>query len=76
VTPDINAGTWYLRGRLDGGWDVCEPTTGEVVAEVIADPVTRVVSGRGEADAAAAGVAAVERFLLQLVAEPGQRLGE
>lgn len=75
-TPDINAGAWYLRGRHDCGWDVCEPTTGEVVAEVIADPETREVSAQGDVQAAAAGEEAVKRFLLQLVSEPGQRLGE
>ena len=74
--PDINAGAWYLRGRLDGSWDVCEPTTGEVLAEVIADPDTHEVTARGEAQAAAAGTEAVERFLLQLIAEPGQRPGQ
>ncbi len=74
--PDINAGVWYLRGRPDGGWDVCEPTTGEVVAEVVADPDTRQVSARGEVGAAAAGAEAVGRFLLQLVAESGQRPGQ
>ena len=74
--PDINAGAWYLRGRLDGSWDVCEPTTGEVMAEIIADPDTHEVSARGEKQAATAGVEAVKRFLLQLVSEPGQRLGQ
>ena len=67
MTPDINAGAWYLRGRLDGSWDVCEPTTGAVLAEVSADPETGEVTTRGEAGAAAAGGAAVRRFLLQLV---------
>ena len=33
ASPDINAGAWYLRGRYDRGWDVCEPVTGEVHAE-------------------------------------------
>ncbi len=74
--PDINAGAWYLRGRLDGSWDVCEPTTGEVLAEVIADPETHEVSVHGEAEASAAGAEAVRRFLLQLVAQPGQRPGQ
>jgi hypothetical protein len=74
--PDINAGAWYLRGRLDGSWDVCEPTTGEVLAEVIADPETHEVTARGEGQAAAAGAQAVRRFLLQLFAEPSQRLGQ
>ena len=35
--PDINAGAWYLQARPDGWWDVCEPTTGEPLAEVTAD---------------------------------------
>lgn len=74
--PDINAGAWYLRGRIDGSWDVCEPTTGEVLAEVVADPETHEVSAHGEAEAATAGAQAVRRFLLQLVAQPGQRLGQ
>lgn len=74
--PDINAGAWYLRGRLDGSWDVCEPTTGEVAAEVMADPETGEVSAHGEPGAAEAGVQAVRRFLLQLVAQPRQGLGQ
>ena len=70
--PDINAGKWYLRARLDGSWDVCEPTTGEAFAEVTADPATGEVTARGDAGAAAAGAEAARRFLLQLVAQPGQ----
>ena len=65
--PDINAGTYYLRARLDGSWDVCEPTTGEPLAEVTADPDSTEVTARGDAAAARAGVEAVRRFLLQLV---------
>ncbi len=65
--PDINAGAWYLRAVADRVWEVCEPITGEVVARV---------SATGDAGAAAAGAEAVRRYLLQLVAEPGQRLGE
>lgn len=61
--PDINAGAWYLRGRLDGSWDVCEPTTGALLAEVIVDPDTHEVTARGDGQAAAAGADAVERFL-------------
>ena len=61
--PDINAGAWYLRGRLDGSWDVCEPTTGAVHAEVIVDPDTCEVTARGDEQAAAAGAEAVRRFL-------------
>lgn len=70
--PDINAGAWYLRARLDGAWDVCEPTTGEPHAEVAADPETGEVTTRGDLGAAEAGAEAVRRFLLQLVAQPGQ----
>jgi len=62
-SPDINAGSWYLRGSGDGSWDVCEPVTGEVRATIA---VT------GDAEAAAAGAEAVGRYLLQLVAQPGQ----
>lgn len=70
--PDINAGAWYLRARLDGSWDVCEPTTGEAFAEVAADPDSGEVTTRGDGEAAAAGAEAVRRFLLHLVAQPGQ----
>ena len=62
-SPDINAGNWYLRGSGYGTWDVCEPVTGEVRATIA---VT------GDAEAAAAGAEAVGRYLLQLVAQPGQ----
>ena len=74
--PDINAGAWYLRARIDDSWDVCEPTTGEVVAEVTGDPVTGEAAARGDAAAAAAGAEAVRRFLLHLAAQPGQRVGQ
>jgi hypothetical protein len=63
TTPDINAGTWYLQAVGERAWDVCEPTTGAVVAQVTAT---------GDPAAAAAGTEAVRRFLLQLVAQPGQ----
>lgn len=65
---EINAGAWYLRGvRSETGyrWDVCEPVTGEVVAEVTLDPDTATMSFRGsEANNEAAQVAeqAVRRF--------------
>ncbi len=62
-SPDINAGSWYLRGSGDGSWDVCEPVTGEVRATIA---VT------GDAEPAAAGAEAVGRYLLQLVTQPGQ----
>ncbi|WP_313673910.1 hypothetical protein [Mycolicibacterium sp.] len=74
--PDINAGAWYLRGRHDLAWDVCEPITGEVVAEVAVDPETHELAARGDAAAIQAGTAAVRRFLLQLVAQPGQGFGQ
>ena len=70
--PDINAGAWYLRARLDGSWDVCEPVTGNALAEVTADPDGEEITVRGDAAAARAGAAAVRRYLLQLVAQPGQ----
>lgn len=63
--PDINAGAWYLRSRPGGRWDVCEPTTGEVVAEIIADQASGEVTMRGDAQAAEAGCVAVRRFLAQ-----------
>ena len=72
MTPDINAGLWYLRGRDDHAWDVCEPITGEVLADIAVDPQTHELTARGDAAAAAAGTDAVRRFLAQLVAEPGQ----
>ena len=62
-SPDINAGAWYLRAVGERSWEVCEPTTGDVRAQVTAT---------GDASAAAAGAEAVRRFLLQLVAQPGQ----
>jgi hypothetical protein len=46
-------------------WAVCEPTTGELIAEVTLDPATREVGVRqrpGHADAAQAGADAVGRF--------------
>jgi len=74
--PDINAGAWYLRGRHDLAWDVCEPITGEVVAEVAVDPETHELAAHGDAAASEAGAAAVRRFLLQLVTQPGQGFGK
>jgi hypothetical protein len=46
-------------------WAVCEPTTGELLAEVTLSPKTRLVGLRarpGHADAAEAAAAAVRRF--------------
>ncbi len=72
MTPDINAGAWYLRGRHDHTWDVCEPTTGEVFAEITVDPESHELTVRGDAAARTAGTDAVRRYLLQFVAEPGK----
>ncbi len=72
MTPDINAGAWYLRGRHDHAWDICEPTTGEVFAEVAMDPATHELTARGDVAARTAGTAAVRRYLRQLVSEPGE----
>jgi hypothetical protein len=63
ASPDINAGAWYLRGRSDHGWDVCEPITGEVLAEIAVDPETHEITASGERSAALAGSEAVRRYL-------------
>jgi hypothetical protein len=69
---EINAGAWYLRGvRADTGyhWDICEPISGEVVAEVTLDPDTATMSSVGaNADAIEAAEQAIRRFA-------GQALG-
>jgi hypothetical protein len=65
---EINAGAWYLRGvRSDAcyAWEVCEPTTGEVVAEVTLDPAAATMTsraGEGHADAEDVATQAVRRF--------------
>ena len=46
-------------------WAVCEPTTGELLAEVTLDPVTATLATRardGHADAAAIAAQSVRRF--------------
>lgn len=46
-------------------WAVCEPTTGELLAEVTLDPATRAVATRarpGHEQAAQTGAEAVGRF--------------
>jgi hypothetical protein len=46
-------------------WAVCEPTTGELLAEVVLDPRTAALSTRarsGHADAAAVAAETVRRF--------------
>ena len=65
---EINAGAWYLRGvRSDACyvWEVCEPTTGEVVADVTLDPTAATVVARareGRDEAADVAAEAVRRF--------------
>ena len=69
---EINAGAWYLRGVCaDTGyrWDVCEPISGDVVAEVTLDPDTATMSSVGDnADAIDVAEQAIRRFA-------GQALG-
>ena len=66
---EINAGAWYLRGvQSDVGyrWDVCEPVTGEPVAQVMLDPDTAAVSSRGDnTEAIEVAEQAVRRFAAQ-----------
>ncbi len=55
------------RWTSDAGytWAVCEPTTGELLAEVTIDPVAAIVRTRardGHADAAAIAEQSVRRF--------------
>jgi hypothetical protein len=48
---EINAGAWYLRGvRADARyrWDVCEPISGDVVAQVTLDPATATLTSVGD----------------------------
>ncbi|OBK73286.1 hypothetical protein [Mycobacterium sp. 1274761.0] len=65
---EINAGAWYLRGvPADVGyrWDVCEPITGQVVAEVSLDPRSGLIDTKaqsGYAEAAQTAADAVRRF--------------
>ena len=69
---EINAGAWYLRGvpsETGYQWDVCEPISGEVVAEVTLDPGTATMSSvGGNADAIEVAEQAIRRFA-------GQALG-
>jgi hypothetical protein len=75
IPVEINAGAWYLRTLRDEqwvadtcyAWAVCEPTTGEMFAEVTVDPGTGELTVRGDATAGEVGAEAVRRFLLQLV---------
>ncbi|MGE2736483.1 hypothetical protein [Mycolicibacterium vaccae] len=54
---------WAAETRCT--WAVCEPTTGELLAEVVLDPATRAITTRarpGHDDAAQTGADAVSRF--------------
>lgn len=65
---EINAGAWYLRGvPVDTGyrWEVCEPVSGEAVAQVRMDPDTATMTADGDnADAIEVAQDAVRRFAL------------
>lgn len=57
------AGDW--AGDVRYTWAVCEPTTGEMLAEVALHPATAEITSRartGHEDAAAAAADAVRRF--------------
>jgi hypothetical protein len=78
---EINAGAWYLRAlRHDDWlsetaycWAVCEPTSGEPVAQIVLDPAdgtVRMDARDGNAQAAAAAEKAVRRFAASALAPP------
>jgi hypothetical protein len=59
---------WSADSRYS--WAVCEPTTGELLAEVTLDPATGEIAGRartGHDDAAAAATGSVQRFAAAIV---------
>ena len=73
VPVEINAGAWYLLPLRTDEWDtdvcyswaVCEPTTGEPLAEVMLDPRSGTVTSRaqpGQDSAAEAASESVRRF--------------
>ena len=60
---------WAADSRYS--WAVCEPTTGELLAEVTLDPATGAIATRGRAghdDAADAAAESVRRFAAAIVA--------
>jgi hypothetical protein len=60
---------WSTDSRYS--WAVCEPTTGELLAEVTLDPATGEIARRARAghdDAAAAAAESVRRFAAAIVA--------
>jgi hypothetical protein len=63
-----SAAGWSADSRYS--WAVCEPTTGELLAEVTLDPATGEIAGRartGHDDAAAAAAGCVRRFAAAIV---------
>ncbi|RDH77725.1 hypothetical protein DVS77_15285 [Mycolicibacterium moriokaense] len=66
---EINAGAWYLRGVQGEAayrWQVCEPVTGDPVAEVTLDPATATLSSTGDdSEAIETARDAVRRFAAQ-----------
>jgi hypothetical protein len=63
-----SAAGWSADSRYS--WAVCEPATGELLAEVTLDPATGDIAGRartGHDDAAAAAAGSVRRFAAAVV---------
>jgi hypothetical protein len=63
-----SAAGWSADSRYS--WAVCEPSTGELLAEVTLDPATGEIAGRARAghdDAAAAAAESVRRFAAAVV---------
>jgi hypothetical protein len=63
------AAEWSSDSRYS--WAVCEPSTGELLAEVTLDPATGDIAARARAghdDAAAAAAESVRRFAAAIVA--------
>jgi hypothetical protein len=64
-----SAAEWSADSRY--AWAVCEPATGELLAEVTLDPATGEIASRaraGHGDAAAAAAESVRRFAAAIVA--------
>lgn len=63
-----SAAQWAADSRYS--WAVCEPTTGELLAEVTLDPATGAIAARARAghdDAAGAAAESVQRFAAAIV---------
>jgi hypothetical protein len=64
-----SAAAWSADSRYS--WAVCEPSTGELLAEVTLDPATGEIASRarpGHDDAAGAAAESVRRFAAAIVA--------